>query len=563
MASRVGRVDPIRTAGGGPGASNISAEIRDIRSASPSQGTFLRVIVHEVLGDLSRRTQEEIETLGEEVPGGPLSILKAPRNSILAIPVTGPGTEANTQKLLCYPFFPPHLSMPVKPGEQVWAIQEVQSPDQVGFWMCRVSESNFLDDINFTHADRKFSVYVDKVTTDSSSNAAGDGSGEESRPFDGLKDPDKTPGPPDFSFGPTADTDAITPSITDPLRENPEQTSNPYDVIYTGSFSLQSFVFEPVPRFTKRPGDLVFQGSNNTLICLGQDRGWTASERPDTATHSNAFVDVGTGGSATEPLPDFCGTIDIVSGRGRFFTQTPPNPDTAQIKDTQPRVIQNTRSKLETDKNPASYINDPHRSSIESNRLDRPQEGDPDFLTDASRIYVSMRTNGDANFNVTSDIVYPAFEGDITNVENSPFVIVKSDEVRIIARKETERDTINGGIRLIKEGALNDDLAVIYMMPSGIIQISGNKIYMGQPDQGNGPGEKKSEPYVKYSELEALLTKWFDNINDFCQKVLTHTTPGYGAPSIQLNQAVTTLQTEASTRKSEIEKLKSTRIFGE
>lgn len=561
MISRVGRLDPIRTAGGGPGASNPSKEIGGLRSAGPTQGPFLRVIVHEILGDLSRLSKEEIDALGSEVPGGSLSILKAPRNSIIAIPVSGP--SQTNQKILCYPFFPPHLSMPAKPGEQVWAIQEASTPDQVGFWLCRVSEGNFLDDVNFTHSDRKFAVYIDKVTTDTASSAAGDsGGGEETRPFDGLKETDKSPGPPDFSFGPTSDTDVVTPSITDPSGENPNQTRNPYDVIYTGSFSLQTFTMEPVPRFTKRPGDLVFQGSNNTLICLGQDRGWTAVDRPDTTLHSNAFSDVNNG-SATEPPSDFCGTIDIVSGRGRFFSQSPPDPDNAQIKDTQPRVILNSRDKLEVDKNPACYVNDPQRSSIETNRLDRPQEGDPDFLTDASRIYISMKTSGDANFNITSDIVYPAFEGEITNAENSPFIVMKSDEIRIIARKESERDTINGGIRIIKEGDINDDMAVIYMMPSGVIQISGNKIYMGQPDQGNGPGEKKSEPFIKYSELEKLLTKTYDAIDQFCQKLLTHTTPGYGAPSIQIVQGATGLQMEIQQRKQEIASLKSTRVFGE
>jgi hypothetical protein len=322
-------------------------------------------------------------------------------------------------------------------------------------------------------------------------------------------------------------------------------------------------VLEPVPRFTKRPGDLVIQGSNNTLICLGQDRGWTALERPDTATHSNAYVDVNSDGSPSEPLPEFAGTIDIVSGRGRFFSQNPPDPDNAEIKDAQPRVIKNTREKLEIDKNPASYVNDSIRSSIEANRLDRPQEGDPDFLTDASRIYVSMRTSGDSNFNVTSDIVYPAFEGEISDVEDSPFIVMKSDEIRIIARKESDRDTINGGIRIIKEGTLNDDMACIYLMPSGIIQLSGNKIYMGQPDQGNGPGEKKSEPFVKYSELEKLLEKTYDAIDQFCQKLLTHTTPGYGSPSVQIVQGATALQTDIQQRKQEITNLKSTRVFGE
>lgn len=140
---------------------------------------------------------------------------------------------------------------------------------------------------------------------------------------------------------------------------------------------------------------------------------------------------------------------------------------------------------------------------------------------------------------------------------------MKSDEIRIIARKETERGPVNGSIRLIKEGDVNGDMASIYMMPTGIVQISGAKVYIGQPDQGAGPAEKKSEPYVKYSELEKLLTTTYDAVDKFCQTLLTHTTPGYGSPSPQIIKGATELQTEVLKKKQEIVNLKSTRIFGE
>jgi hypothetical protein len=511
-----------------------------------------------VLGDISRRSNDELQSIASSVLGGITVLRTAPRNSIIVQMTSSPGASAAAQNLLCFPFFPPHFSMPLKPGETVWIMQE--SGAQVGYWLCRISESDFVDDINFTHADRRHALYFDKVTTDTLVRAAGDDDdAEETNPFDGVKDAGKNPGPPGYPNG--AETDEESSPTIRPSEESP--TVNPFDQIYTGSLAMQSFVLEPVPRFTKRPGDLVLQGSNNTLICLGQDRGWSATNRPDSAVNSNAYVDVDSSNVATTPIPDFCGTIDIVSGRGRFYEQSQPEQDNRTVKDTQPRVIQNTRGKLEVDKNAAVYVNDSVRSSIEWNRLDRPQEGDPDFLADASRIYVSMRTNGDANFNVTSDLIYPAFEGDIENIVDSPFIVMKSDEIRIIARKETDRGTINGGIRIIKEGALNDDAASVYLLPSGIVQISGNKIYLGQPDQGAGPGEKGSEPYVKYSELEKLLTKTYDAIDQFCQKLLTHTTPGYGLPSPQITQGATMLQTDILQRKQEITNLQSTRVFGE
>ena len=55
-----------------------------------------------------------------------------------------------------------------------------------------------------------------------------------------------------------------------------------------------------------------------------------------------------------------------------------------------------------------------------------------------------------------------------------------------------------------------------------------------------------------------------DALTAFCDTVLTHTTPGYGAPSIQLNQAVTELKTQIeSSLKGSISNVQSERIFGE
>ena len=159
------------------------------------------------------------------------------------------------------------------------------------------------------------------------------------------------------------------------------------------------------------------------------------------------------------------------------------------------------------------------------------------------------------------------FEAEINDVDDVPFVVVKSDEVRIIARKDEDND-INGSLRIIKQGAKDDDLAAIVLLPDGTIQISGSKIYLGRPTAdggaGNGPGEGESQPYVKYQELEDLWNSFMDELSSFCDTVLTHTTPGYGAPSPQLNSAATTLKSAISaTHKPNISTVKSERIFGE
>ena len=100
------------------------------------------------------------------------------------------------------------------------------------------------------------------------------------------------------------------------------------------------------------------------------------------------------------------------------------------------------------------------------------------------------------------------------------------------------------------------------------IQISGKQIYLGrQKDDGgagNGPADGEAQPYIKYKELEELWGKTMDELNKFCDSLLTHVTPGYGSPSPQINKAAQDLKAAIEANlKPDIETVKSERIFGE
>ena len=175
-----------------------------------------------------------------------------------------------------------------------------------------------------------------------------------------------------------------------------------------------------------------------------------------------------------------------------------------------------------------------------------------------------MKTDGDLNFNISSDIINPVFDGELSDTSESAFIVIKSDEIRIVARKEEDRDEINGSIRIIKEGSIGEDQASIYLLPDGVVQITGSKVFIGQADQGSGPGDGGSEPYVKYSELESLINQILDDVGSFCQTLQTHIVPLYaGQGSPQIIQAATELSVAVEQRKQEIPNLKSERIFGE
>jgi hypothetical protein len=327
-----------------------------------------------------------------------------PRGSLLVKIVSEGLGKASDTNHLCFPFFPPHLQLPIKPGERVWVFSDKPGQNLTNvYWMCRITAPGFVDDINYTHIDRSI-----------------------------LPSPDETPSFPNGND--TADR------FTIPDAEG-------FENIVNDSESMISFTPEAVPRINRRPGDLVLQGSNNATILLSDDRGWGSSDTPSSSETSNVSK------STTEIEKSLAGSIDIVTGRGRFLSSVDEDPS-----GTAPRIVENSRGEQETDK---FFVN--------------PIEGDPDFVTDSSRVYVSMNTSGDEKLGLT----YPQIDGaSVETVSDSPYVIVKSDEVRIVARKDST-NSINGSIKIVKEGEDGTDRAVIVIQPDGSIMIDGPKISIG------------------------------------------------------------------------------------
>ena len=336
-----------------------------------------------------------------------------------------------------------------------------------------------------------------------------------------------------------------------------------FEDIFAEARANQSITYEPVPRFTKRPGDLVIQGSNNTLICLGEDRGYAkdiVTEVKDaiasSALNSGAsLAQLGAKGETIEEVPadgeqppnerTRAGSIDIVAGRGRFL----PEPD-KKSESTAPRIIENSRKYLEVDKNPIGAGQEElgQAGETKENRLENPAEGDPDFHNDASRIYVSMNTLPDINFSLEYPQIPPVGDSndgaDIEILEElaegigQAAVVVKSDEVRIIARQEPLDDddaadppaksgeTVNGSIKIIKEGIADDEegkgRACIIMQPDGVIMIDGPKIVIGSGiEKDNGEGAQVSiglaandEPMVLGAQLLGILSAIIDVLDN-------------------------------------------------
>jgi len=453
----------------------------------------------------------------------PKALLDIPANTLLVRVITGKEYKNSGKLLVCHPLLPQHLQMPIKVGEHVFLFRY----GIIGYWLARVPDVRSVEDVNYSHGDRRHMHSPEAVST---VEQAGLASGDSKKKIGIFNDGGGSEDQVNFS------------------------SDDSYEKIFETSTTNQSITKEPVPFFIKRPGDLVLQGSNNTLICLGQNRGWTKKDEEFEAT--NAMYE--------EPLPD-SGAIDIVVGRGRYI---PVNPATDAEDGDEP---------IRTSARTMTNVNE---GELEANRMSlmnevplSPVEGDPDYEYDAARLNMSMKASYDDAFflvkNTEDEDILPTItkwpddpppaeptegRGDgiaiLPEVDQS-YSILKSDQIRIVARRQEENVNglkeevaeINGSIKIIKEGVRNseegDGQAVIIMQPDGTIMIDGPTVIIGSghPDleKENGLGTQvvlgrgATEPIVLGNMLKDLLDAHFNDIKTHLDNLKTHLSSGFDA----------------------------------
>lgn len=451
-----------------------------------SPPTLQKAVVVDVIYDYNILTEEYKEKLSVQVGNYEL-IDVIPIGSVIAQIISNDsGTSANPYTIL-FPFFSSHFMLPVQVGEVVHVIYQdyVGRGNKLGFWLSRIHGTRQVEDANYTHLDRQF---------DPLNNLA-------NWTTENIKSIETSPDPNFPNGGDTTDTYSISPT---------EANVNPYDQFLEQSVAARLQTPESVPRWNKRPQELVLQGANNTLICFGEDRSGPAIS--DDSDEESA------------DSKGFSGTIDIVVGRGRF----PPASKDEDPELTAARVIKNSRDSTETDKAP-------YRNKNENGRIkDNPLEGNPDFVNDAARLYVSMQSVADTKFGVTT-ITFPAAtlpisqptNEDNTGTINRSYVVGKADHIRFIARKNEEKG-IDGTILLLREGDPSDstegeqDLSFLFVDKNGI-NLESKKIFFGSSVHED-PNESSNinyndddgpyEPWILWSKYKATVDNLQKQITD-------------------------------------------------
>ena len=535
------------TAGGG--RATLGDEYRaQYRKGSP--GAYYRAVVLEVITDPASLTAEDRTKLQNQVQN-PEFVATMPANTIIAKIVSETHDGLGLAPLVLYPFYQSHMQFPVQAGEHVYVVFEDQAflGMSLGRWVTRIHENYYVEDLNYTHADRRF---------DPTLNPELERLSQEHRRQQGNTlssgQPSNKPGFPNGT--------GVSGGHT---LEQSEREPNPYDSIADSKTAKQGN-FEPVPRFIKRPQDFVIQGMNNSLIVLGQDRTGKAV-RPEQSSES-------------KDKRQRAGSIDVVAGRGRFLpTPSENSPDSSEEKKTAPLVVENTRGYKEVDKTPALR-----------NRQRNPTEGDPSFEHDAARVLVAMSSVADETFGLKDgtklsypdNTLKPTQPAPPSEDVGSSYVVAKADHIRVVARKKTSNPQIKGTVLIVKEGTKDEDLAYLYINDKGELQIEGPKLFLGKAVQDS---ESRLQPYIRYQEYKATvehLQSQIDTLTTFIRDTLGTTVAGQlsGAVAIPYSPvagvvaAATTIRTVAAQTAAQLQQksgetpnkivaCKSRKIFGE
>lgn len=392
----------------GEGRSNVENEVH----IPPQSSAFVRMIVLDVISDPNNdNIDEKKKTMWHGMGVTNMSYVDVlPRNTIVAKKV-----GEDQSPMFVFPFFPSHFSFPCKPGECVWAMFEnpEASYSDIAYWFCRVVEPHIADDVNHTHLGRSLETSLKPGTKERHEN--------------GSSSPQGTTGDEawhELRNSPVALQGERRVSLPEGLFLRGE-SEDIFETLITKSDASKLTVYESVPRYRKRPGDVVLEGSNNSLIVLGTDRTGPVAQYVTPEEETDKKIRNKVPKYPDSDLQDNSGTIDIVVGRGQTDPTYGKSADTTSIKNA------NGKSKGKKIKSELNKTIDAKSSS----------EGDVDFKNDRSRILVSQRTKVDSNFDLSQFNSQFGTKDNVRIEDNSQgdsAIIIKSDKVRLIARSDLE-----------------------------------------------------------------------------------------------------------------------------
>lgn len=495
---------------------------------------------------------------------------QAPNNSILCSFLKSEIDASGTSGLiLSLPFFSSHMQQPVKPGEIVWVYNanrnSSNSTSEINFyWLSRVHGTNISEDANFSHFFRDFSL-----------------GNEDTSSLDALQKIKEV----NVFESPKNDLGTFTNEGEEGLNENNQveeqdkfepmtilENEDAGSLLENASQFSYTHTIEPIPRYTKKPGDFLIQGSNNNVIRMssGEVTNVVNEISEPTINIANTASDSVLAAKSNQQS----GNIDIFVGNARYnnilYNKLDDNRQySTHINELGFPVVKNESDLFEYEN--AKDI----KRYVKGLDIKNPKEGDSDFINDASRIYISSKEDINGKLNIRSNNLQETYSFEDNAKKKLEFdselscALVKSDQVRIVARNniqysnssyDSRNPTIenkSGDIIILKEGdrpaeGSKGSQASVILLNDGSILIDGSKIIIGddlRKTQGEGAeshgrgeqillGQSANEPLVLGNSLKSSLENFMNemietlsNLSTMMSQAQNHIHPTGTGPS--------------------------------
>ena len=230
-----------------------------------------------------------------------------PPNSILCYIPEGKGANSMSGKcIVAFPFFPTHISFPIKPGEHVWLLKETVSRLSLGYsfyyWMCRITTYRQIDDINYTFLP------------------------QHSRVLQAIKN-QKEQGLTNISL---EDRELVASYEENQNKQLSKEISNS-SIVASANAYREEFTMEPVPRKFKNCGDMLLQGSNNSHLHLTTEK--FNKKYLEDQDRQNIFTNPDINNNAGNFNNPAAGALDLAVGRDKKRLKNLIDLSTASAKD--------------------------------------------------------------------------------------------------------------------------------------------------------------------------------------------------------------------------------------
>ncbi len=262
------------------------------------------------------------------------------------------------------------------------------------------------------------------------------------------------------------------------IKNSVRESVNPNADNYESGLG-NSVLLESIPNFASTPAEYVLNGQTNAFIVFGRDR---------PGDRFTGYGAMGKSGAAN---------LDLVVGRSSA--------------------------------NPIAYDQNEQLVWVNNN-----------FFADASRVYISQRTDPDKNFGLP--------EGKVGDIRNTAAVVLKSDELRFVAR---------GGIKIISGYGRLDSKNQAMFTSAPIDLIGGANSDDIQPlVKGNNMVACIEELTEKINEISGVVNNLIEVQMAFNQIVANHThrSPFNGLPtSPALSDAAATIPLVTDEQKTALQ----------